>query len=239
MLDKNRESKQAGGSLPKFMKKKLKPPIDKWERYRPLKRTWECENCKFQIIRDDDIKTIDIACSCGGKFVRTDVVERASRTPETEYGWLLFLESRKGQGKAQFLQFQSFMLNKRNEYRGGWVPYTVIKEYMESKCSIDQTQLDRLMDDMQKSHIVDKKMQKDPSMATPNKSRKFYRYNDSAAMRTLTTTGFKKEYSRLFSENIALNHQLIFAKTVLQRHGLIQEYQDELKKWETRGKRKD
>jgi len=246
-----------------------KPPTDPWEDFRPQMRTWECENCGRKIKRDADIETIDFVCSCGGKFVSTDKIERAKNDPDTEYGWILFLKTRHGteKGIEQFLQIQSIILKKENEYEGGWVPFDVIKKHMnitftKKKPSWDKLDnakrtalqekhrikeeipaipvgnLRRLLDDMEGHHIVYKKKEKDLSASSPNKDRVFYRSNVMAAVRTLTDKGFKKEYSRLFIRNLELSKKLLFAENVLHRHGLVQEYQNDLKNWEDRKEKK-
>ena len=222
-----------GGRFPKHIKKHTRL-TDPWRKYRPLQRTWECEKCKFQIKRDPDLETLDVVCSCGGKFIRTLTVESAKIDQYTEYGWIIFLESRKGRGREQFLEVQSILLEKELIYEDGWVPYQVIIETINKKCPISRTQLDRLMEDMEIHHIVSKKKEKDTKVKTINKNRIFYKYNIWAAVRTMTPEGYKKEYSRLFTQNLDLSHKYIHATAVLNRHGLMQEYYDELKKWENR-----
>jgi len=234
LVERDQKRKGLGGRLPKHLKK-TKLPSDPWEQFRPLQRTWECENCKFDIKRDPDIKTLDFVCPmCRGNLIRTSKVERALKDPHTEYRWILFLESRKGKGREQFLKIQSIILEREHENEEGWVPYSVIKEAVKLKCSISQNQLDRLMDDMVKHHIITKTTKKDPSVSTINKNRIFYRYNIWAAVRTLTEKGYKREYSRLSTQNMDLAHQLIHATSVLHRYGLLQEYYDALRKWNER-----
>jgi predicted RNA-binding Zn-ribbon protein involved in translation (DUF1610 family) len=234
LVERDQKRKRLGGRLPKHLKK-TKHPTDPWIQYRPLRRTWECENCKFDIKRDPDIKTLDFTCPrCGGKFIRTSNLESALKDPYTEYGWILFLESRKGKGKDQFLEIQSIILERESENEDGWVPYGVIEANIKLRCSISKNQLDRLLADMVKHHIVVKTKKKDPSLSTINKNRIFYRYNSWAAVRTMTEKGYKNEYSRLFTQNIDLAHQLIHATAILNRHGLLQEYHDDLRKWNER-----
>jgi len=234
LAETDRKKKGSGGRLPKHLKK-TKHPADPWEQYRPLRITWECEKCKFDIKRDPDIETLDEICPiCKGKFIRTSNVKSALKDPYTEYAWILFLESRKGKGREKFLEVQSILLERESEYEDGWVPYSVIVDDVELKGSIPRNQLDRLMTDMEKHHIVVKKKKKDPFVSTINKNRIFYRYNPWAAVRTMTEDGFKKEYSRLFTQNIDLFHKLVHATAVLSRHGLLQEYQNDLKKWDER-----
>jgi hypothetical protein len=201
------------------------PPIDKFEEYRPMSRIWECESCKFVIKRAPDIEVIDSGCPiCCGKFVPTSKIERAINDPNTEYAWILFLKTRKGEGREQFIQVQSLILEKENDYDDGWVPVSVIEEHVKSICSMDRSRLDCLLSDMLEYRIVTKKTEKVPSASTPNQNRTFYRYNSIASMRTLTNEGIKKEYSRLFKENIDLNFKLVDALSVLARHDLLQEY---------------
>ena len=227
----NQKRNRSGGRPPKHLKI-TKLPGNPWEQYRPLQRTWECENCKFAIKRDSDIETLDFACPmCKGKFIRTSKVESALKDSYTEYGWISFLESRKGKGRNQFLEVQSILLERESETEDGWVPYSVIVEDVELRGSIPRNQLDRLMADMVKHHIVNKTKKKDPSVSTINKMRIFYQYNSWAAVRTMTEKGYKKECSRLFTQNIDLSHQLIHATAVLNRHSLLQEYHNSLKKW--------
>ena len=234
LVEIDQKRKELGGRLPKHLKK-TEILTDPWKQYRPLRRIWECENCKFDIKRDPDIETLDFVCPmCRGKFIRTSKVECALKDPYTEYRWILFLESRKGKGRDQFLEVQSILLERESENEGGWVPYSIIVEDVELRGSIPRNQLDRLMADMVKHHIVAKTKKKDPSVSTINKNRIYYRYNPWAAVRTMTEKGYRKEYSRFFTQNIDLSHQLIHATTVLSRHGLLQEYHDDLKKWNER-----
>lgn len=174
-LVKIEQGRTGGGRPPKHLKKMLEfnPPIDPWEELRPLMRIWECENCKFDIKRDPDIETLDFTCPCGGKFIRTSKVERALKNLYTEYRWILFLESRKRKGRKQFLKIQSVILEKESEYQDGCIPYSVIKEAIKLKCSISQNQLNRLMDDMVKHHIITKIKRKDPSVSTSIKTEFF------------------------------------------------------------------
>jgi len=227
----NLKKKRAGGRLPKHLKK-IKRATDPWKVYRPQQRTWECENCKLKIKRDPDIEELDFSCPfCHGRFIRTSRVETTKKDQFSEYGWLLFLDSRKGEGRKQFLEVLSIIL-ERESVNGGWVPHSEIEEKMRLKYPISKTQLNRLLEDMVIDHIVDKIKKKDPTSNTINKYRNFFRYNPWATVRTLTQEGYKKEYSRLFSQNIELAHKLIHATAVLNRHGLVQEYQDSLKKWD-------
>lgn len=231
----DRERKRSGGRLPKYLKKSQdsEHSNDPWVEFRPLKRTWECEKCKFDIKRDPDLESIDLTCPlCGGKFVKTNKIERALKDPYTEYRWILFLESRKGKGKEQFLEIQSTILNRESEYEGGWVPYSEIVDAIEIKCPVSKYQLDRLMNDMLKFQIVYKSKKKDPKAKGINKNRVFYKYNSLAAVRTTTTDGYKKEYFRLFTQNLDLSHRFIHATAVLFRHGLLQEYHEDLRKWD-------
>ncbi|GAB6286633.1 MAG: hypothetical protein STSR0009_28350 [Methanoregula sp.] len=194
----NLKKKRSGGRLPKHLKK-IKRPTDPWKEYRPQQRTWACENCKLEIKRDPDIEDLDFSCpQCRGRFIRTSKVETTKKDRFTEYGWLLFLDSRKGEGRKQFLEVQSILL-ERELVNGGWMPYREIEEEMKLKCPISKTQLIRLLYDMMGAHIVDKIKKKDPSSTTINKNRIFYRYNPWATVRTLTEDGFKKEYSLLVS----------------------------------------
>jgi len=229
----NLKKKRSGGRLPKHLKKN-KGVKDPWKEYRPKQRNWVCENCKLKIRRDPDIEELDFSCPlCRGRFIRISKVETTKKDQFTEYGWLLFLDSRKGEGRKQFLEIQSILL-ERESVNGGWVSYSVIEEEVKKRCSISKTQLNRLLTDMVKHHIVIKEKKKDPSVSSINKIRNFFRYNPWATVRTLTEEGFKKEYSRLFSQNIDFAHKLMHATSVLNRHGLLNEYHDSLKKWNER-----
>jgi hypothetical protein len=147
----------------------------------------------------------------------------------TEPGWLLFLESRKESGQKQFLRVLSILLEKENDYDDGWVPISVIEGCVKTECPMSRSRLDHLLNDMEKYHIVNNKTGKVSSASTPNQNRTFYRYNPLALCKTYTKEGIKKDHSRLFRENLDLSIKLVFAETVLHRHGLLQEYQDELK----------
>lgn len=228
ILEKDQKRKRLGGRFPKYVKKKQKPPIDKFEEYRPTSRIWECETCKFVIKRAPEIERIDFACPmCRGKFISTSKIQRAIKDPNTEYPWILFLKTRKGEGCEQFLQVQSIILEKENDYDDGWVPISVIEEHVKSKCSMERPRLDCLLRYMEEYHIVTKKTEKVPSAGTPNQNRTFYRYNSISTVRTLTKEGIKKEYTKLFKENIDLNFKLADALSVLARHELLPEYRQE------------
>ena len=206
--------------------------MDKCEDYRSFKRTWKCECCDFSIKRHADIETLDFVCPwCGGKFVHTDDIEKVKKNTDSEYGWFIFLDSRKKEGIEQAIQVRRFLLEKGDKSIEGWVAYSDILAFV-SKFSISRSRLDKLMADMEEYHIVHQKIEKDLSVITRNKNRKYYRFNFLADVRTKTEVGIKKEYVRLFSQNLDLSHKLIFAHNVLYRHGLLQEYHDDLKKWE-------
>jgi hypothetical protein len=225
---------------PKYLNldKKEKSPKDKWELLRPVSRKWECENCKFAVYRDPHIETLDFVCpGCGGKFIRTETVERATIDPDKEYGWIEFLKTRQGDGITQSWQVRFILLKKENDYEGGWVPLTLIEKCAKSKYSIGHTRLIRLLDDMEKYQVVFKK--KGIAIGGPNKNRTFYQYNGLVDYRTLTKEGIRKEHARLLAENFDLIGKFYFAQRVLKRHGLLQEYLDDLKKWNNGGEKKD
>lgn len=218
---------------PKYLNptKKEKSAKDKWELLRPKSRKWECENCKLNVYRDPDIENLDFVCpACGGTFIRTDEIKRATIDPDKEFGWIEFLKTRKGDGIKQSGQIRYILLMRVNDYEGGWIPLTEIEKCAISKCSISHERLLYLLDDMEKYHVVYKK--KSLSGEGPNRNRTFYQYNPLIEFRTLTSDGIKKEYSRLLNENWELSIRFFFAEMILKRHGLLQEYQDEMKKRE-------
>lgn len=221
---------------PKYLKplKKTKDSqiVDKYKEVGPLKRTWVCEKCNFDIKRDSQIEEIDFCCQCRGKFIPTDKIEETLYDPHSEIRWISFLDSRKGDGKEQFMELQSFILEEEYNYDGGWIPLVEIEKHMKNQFTgFSRQRLLDLLDDMVQFRIVHKKKELDPLSKTPNKYRSYYRYSVDAVIRTKTDEGIKTEYFRLFSQNIDLSTELICAKNVLYRHGLMQEFEDDLKKW--------
>lgn len=221
---------------PKYLKRPKKTKDsqsdDKYRELRPLHRTWVCEKCNFDIKRNPQIEEIDFCCPCGGKFIPTDKIEETLYDPYSEFQWIIFLDSRKGAGKEQFMELQSFILDEEHNYDGRWIPLVEIEKHMKNQFTgFSRQRLVDLLDDMVQFHIAHKKTERDPLSKTPNKNRLYYRYSVDAVIRTKTDEGIKKEYFRLFSQNIDLSTELIFAKNVLYRHGLMQEFEDDLQKW--------
>jgi len=179
--------------------------------------------------------------------------------PHTETRLKLFFESRKGQGKDQFIELLHFILKNENEYEDGWVPFQIIKNHMDNTFTKEnpiwdslsdskrvnmqesgkggptipgkhQPALIRLLDNMKKFHLVDKKKEKDPSLKTPNQERTFYKSCGSAITDALTPIGLEKEYRRLYRAKAELSNNLGLALSIIDENGLREEYDARIEK---------
>jgi len=141
--------------------------------------------------------------------------EGVGESPDLYILYIDFLKTRRGNGEDYALQIMKVL----REYPD-WVRARDLKRLI----SCPEATLFRLLDGLTKIDIIEKK--KSPR----NRNVSSYRLSPSfPEFYFLTDKEMRAEHSQLFNENIDLTFDLIDAKTVLDRHGFIQEYEQERK----------
>ena len=163
------------------------------------------------------------------KFIKKKILGKPSK-PLTDDRWKEFLGNQNGPGKEQSLELWHFLLEKEKASEYGGVIYLDILDHMKNKFSMSRSRVDTLMREMNKWHIVKKQIRKIPSEKTINKNRIFYQICGDAWTPVFTSEGMVKDYPRLYRENIVLKNKLEYAKCLLEIHGLIEEYDAEMKR---------
>jgi hypothetical protein len=134
-----------------------------------------------------------------------------------------FLNSRKGDGGKYVNEIIEFLVYKFNKVPGGWVRPRELKQ--KTSC-VDQT-LFRLLDGLKSEHIIERQGKDRTQRERPGQDPVYYRISPLIRGSILTEAGRKKELSRLSKDNIDLTFDLFDALSVLKRHNLISEYEQE------------
>jgi hypothetical protein len=143
-----------------------------------------------------------------------------------------FLISRKGEGEKYVNEIIEFLVYNLNKVPGGWVR---ARELKENTSCVDQT-LFRLLDGLKSEHIIERRGKDRTQHDRPGQDPVYYRISPLVGGSILTEAGRKKEISRLSKDNIDLTFDLFDALSVLKRHSLIPEYEQEREKTQKTGK---
>jgi hypothetical protein len=184
------------------------------------------------------------------------MVKQDAPIPLIEERLNLFLKPRKG-ARDQCLEIISIILQKENEYPEGRVPFVEIKKHMDMKFTkknswnnlsdaelerlqkkgmksipkIPRGHLSRLLDDMERFHIVKKWSNTDPTLKSPNKNRVYYQCCGEAITPVFNPKGTSRDYPRLYDENIVLKNSLEYALCLLNEvPELIEKYEVEMER---------
>jgi DNA-binding transcriptional regulator GbsR (MarR family) len=163
------------------------------------------------------------------KYIRQ---KKISNPPEPlfEDRWKVFLDTLKGPGKGQSKELLQFLSEKEKVSQGKGILYLEILTHMKRQFSISRSRVDTLMKELEKWQIVKKKKIIIPSKNTTNKYRIFYQICGIAVTPVITSERMAKDYPRLRRENSELKNNLDLAKSILESHDLIEEYNSEMEK---------
>lgn len=135
-----------------------------------------------------------------------------------------FLISRKGNGGKYVKEIIEFLADNLDKVPEGWVRARELKT--NATCS-DQT-LFRLLTCLKSERIIERLGKDRTQHERPGQDPVYYRINPLAGISTvLTEAGRKMKISQLSEENMDLTFDLFDAKSVLKRHGLLPEYEQE------------